>query len=98
MQELRYFPKNQILSDIVEQLYDELLKNKQISKSLTTGAIAFKKEGILNNENIIELLGGSNNIVEIEVCPLSRGKQKYKHYDNKWLNNWLNYLLENIYF
>ena len=83
LQELRNFPKNQVLSDIVEQLYEELSKNRQLCKSLTSGAIAFKKEGILNNEKVIELLENSDNIVEKEVCPLSRDKTIYKHYINK---------------
>ena len=38
--ELKNFPKNQILSDIIEELYNELLKNSKISKYISTGTIA----------------------------------------------------------
>ena len=81
--ELKNFPKNQILSDIIDELYDELLKNPKISKYISTGTIAFKEEETLKTEEkIIKILENSKDIVDKEVCPLSRSQPKYKYYYN----------------
>ena len=81
--ELKNFPKNQILSDIIEELFNELLKNSKISKYFSTATIAFKKEEApKTQEKIIKILENSKDIVDKEVCPLSRSQPKYKYYSN----------------
>ena len=80
--ELKNFPKNQILSDIVGLLHNELLNNTKICKYISSGAIAFKKEKTSITQNVIKLLENSKDIVEKEVCPLSKRQPKYKNYSN----------------
>ena len=79
---MKNFPKNQILSDIVGLLHNELLNNTKICKYISSGAIAFKKEKTSKTQNVIKLLENSKDIVEKEVCPLSKRQPKYKNYSN----------------
>lgn len=77
---LEGFPADQILSPLVEQIYQELsMDNNQITyKNLTTKTIAFKKEDDISDEDYYELLSNVENLVTTEVCPLSVSKPPYR--------------------
>jgi len=79
-EELKSFPKNQLLSNIVEEIFDELEKDNKLYEKLSNEVIAFKEEGKFETEDIIQILESAENIVTTEVCPLSRSKPEYKYY------------------
>ena len=79
---LKNFPKEQILSDLVNSIYEELLEDKESYKLLSTHTIAYKKEDNFDAKESLELLKISENLVLPEVCPLSRSKQNYREARN----------------
>ena len=80
--ELQNFPKEQTLSELVWDIYEELLNDPQndiIFKELSNKAIAYKKESTFPNENDYELLSNATGIVRSEICPLSKSKPTYRN-------------------
>ena len=80
-EELNNFPKNQILSNIVKEILDELKEDNKLCKKLSNEAIAFKIEENFDTENVTKLLESAYNIATPEICPLSRFKPEYKFYN-----------------
>ena len=83
MNELKNFPKGQILSELVNNNYMEImmLPEKERSdkiKKLSNEAIAYKKEVELSREYYINILT-NGNITTNEYCPLKNNKQNYRH-------------------
>ena len=82
MTELKNFPKDQCLSELVSDIYKELLKDAQNNttyQELSNKTIAYKKEEMFEGENDYNFLCNSNDIVRSEICPLSKFKPIYRN-------------------
>ena len=80
--ELQNFPKEQTLSELIGDIYEELLNDPQndtIFKELSNKAIAYKKESTFPDENDYDLLSNATDIVRGEICPLSKSKPTYRN-------------------
>ena len=90
MNELANFPKGQILSELVFDIYCELLKDEESCNQLIKSPfIAHKDEDFSydekdnerifpQNENDITLLENAENLITPEICPFSISKVIYK--------------------
>lgn len=90
LEELKKFPKEQTLSKIVNQIYLELLNDKDSYEKLNKNSyIAFKNEELSNNEDnndiedYINILENSENLITPEICPFSASKVIYKRMSQK---------------
>ena len=76
LDELKNFPKGQILSKFINDIYDELAEDKKsYEQMLKNPYVAFTNEGeFLNTENDIDIL---ENSITPEICPFSVRKEVY---------------------
>jgi len=86
MNELKNFPKDQILSELVSKIYTEILRLPEKErldkiKELSNEAIAHKKEEEFSRDYYIDFLE-NNNIATNEYCQLKNNKQNYRHTNN----------------
>ena len=86
MNELKNFPKGQVLSELISKIYTEILRLPEKErldkiKELSNEAIAYKKEGEFSRDYYIDFLE-NNNIATNEYCPLKNNKQNYRHTNN----------------
>ena len=88
MTELKNFPDNQTLSDLVKAIYEQLsneIQNSDTYLQLSNMAIAHKNEGTGLYDNDHALLVNAKNIVRKEICPLSIFKPTYRNTENKYV-------------
>ena len=83
------FPKDQILSNLVNSIHKLLLNDKKSYTILSTVSIAYKKDNDGVDDNDYHLLENLDNLVSLEVCPLSKSKPNYRDKNNIYgLNNY----------
>ena len=84
---LEKFPKNQILSTLINSIYKNLLNDKESYNLLSTSTIAYKKESTTVNSKDKQSLENSENLVIAEICPLSKSKPNYRDKNNVYNYN-----------
>ena len=82
LDELKNFPKGQILSKFINDIYDELAEDKKsYEQMLKNPYVAFTNEGeFLNTGNDIDIL---ENSITPEICPFSLRKKVYTRMNYK---------------